>query len=183
MERLKGDKMRFRQFLGYIFYYGIGKHLPKSSSFFKLGKGFRRMCGKLLLEKCGKKVNIEKGAVFSRKCTLGNFSGIGVNAEIGVAYIGNNVMMGPNCKIISQNHCFEKTDIPMCQQGNGPVEPVTINDDVWIGSNVIILPGCEIGEGCVIGAGSVVTKSTPPYSICCGNPAVVKKYRKKEKEL
>jgi len=54
---------------------------------------------------------------------------------------------------------------------------VEIGNDVWIGVNVTILPGSVIGDGAVIGAGSVVRGSIPPYAICTGNPAVIKRYR------
>lgn len=48
----------------------------------------------------------------------------------------------------------------------------SIGNDVWIGANAIILPGCrEIGDGAVIGAGSIVTKDVAPYSVVAGNPA------------
>lgn len=50
-------------------------------------------------------------------------------------------------------------------------EPVIINEDVWAGFNVTIMAGVEIGRGCTLAAGSVVTKSTPPYSIVGGVPA------------
>ena len=55
---------------------------------------------------------------------------------------------------------------------------VTVEDDVWIGSNCVILPGVTIGCGSVIGAGAVVTKDIPPYSIAVGVPAKVLKQRK-----
>ncbi len=48
---------------------------------------------------------------------------------------------------------------------------VIINEDVWAGFNVTILPGVEIGRGCTLAAGAVITKSTPPYSVVGGNPA------------
>ena len=54
---------------------------------------------------------------------------------------------------------------------------IIIEDDVWIGYGVIIMSGVHIGRGSVIGAGSVVTKDLPPYSIACGVPAKVIKYR------
>lgn len=50
-------------------------------------------------------------------------------------------------------------------------KPVTIENDCWIGGNVIILPGVTIGRGSTIGAGSVVTKSFPEFSVIAGNPA------------
>lgn len=54
---------------------------------------------------------------------------------------------------------------------------IIIKDDVWIGTNSIILSGVIIGQGAVVAAGSVVTKNVPPYAIIGGNPAKVIKYR------
>ena len=62
-------------------------------------------------------------------------------------------------------------------------QPVVIEDDVWVGSRVIILKGVTIGRGSVIAAGSVVTRSIPPYSICAGVPARVLKPRFDEAQL
>ena len=52
-----------------------------------------------------------------------------------------------------------------------------VGNDCWIGQNVTILPGVHIGNGVIIGANSVVTKDLPSYSICAGNPCVIKKMR------
>ncbi len=52
-----------------------------------------------------------------------------------------------------------------------------IEDDVWIGANVIILPGVHVKKGAVIGAGSIVTKDVPGYAIVAGNPAKIIRYR------
>ena len=86
--------------------------------------------------------------------------------------------MGPNVTVLTRNHAFSRTDIPMNQQGMSEVRPVTISDDVWIGANVIILPGVCVGRGAIIGAGAVVTKNVPEYAIVAGNPAKIVKYRK-----
>lgn len=61
--------------------------------------------------------------------------------------------------------------------------PTIIENDVWIGMNVIILSGVTIGNGSVIGAGSVVTKDVPPYAIVAGNPAKIIKYRFTDDEI
>jgi len=61
--------------------------------------------------------------------------------------------------------------IPMNRQGWSEDRPVCIEDDVWIGSRVILLPGVRIGKGSIVGAGSVVTRDVEPYAIVAGNPA------------
>ena len=125
-----------------------------------------------MLENCGKGVNIESGATFSSKVTLGDYSGIGINAKIyGTCHIGRYVMMGTDVTIITRNHRFDRTDIPMMEQGFEEERPVYIGNDVWIGDRALILPGVHIGDGSIIAAGAVVTKDVPPYSIAAGVPA------------
>ena len=156
----------------------IAKHLPVSGRS-RFAQKLRGFCGKLLLAKCGKKVNIEKNAEFAYAVELGDYSGLGINCRIsGKALIGNHVMMGPNVSIFTKNHAFDRTDIPMDSQGMSNEKPVIIEDDVWIGANVIILPGVTVSRGAVIGAGAVVTKNIPEYAVVGGNPARVLKLRK-----
>ena len=110
---------------------------------------------------------------------MGDNSGIGIRATIsGTVYIGNDVMMGPNCTIYTRNHKTDDISRPMRGQGFQEEKPVYIGDDVWIGENVTILPGVKIGSHSIIGAGAVVTKDVPEWAVVAGNPAVVKKYRK-----
>ena len=167
--------MNIKRKIGALIYYSVAQHLPPSYSGMKLGqRKLRQFCGKLMLRSCGKKVNIEKNAMFSSRVSLGDYSGIGVNAKIyGTCTIGNYVMMGEDCTIICRNHKHDRTDIPMMHQGFESERPVTIGDDVWIGDRVTILPGVEIGNGCIIAAGAVVTHSIPAYSIAAGVPARV----------
>jgi len=169
--------------IGALLYYFVAQHLPISYSGIQIGqKKIRAFCGELMLKHCGKNVNIEKGAYFSSKVSLGDNSGIGLNARIhGTCTIGANVMMGENCTIICRNHRHDKTDIPMMEQGFYNEQPVEIGDDVWIGDNVVILPGVKIGRGSIIGAASVVTKDIPDYAVAVGNPAKVIKNRKIDK--
>ncbi len=170
--------------IGALMYYTIAQHLPSSCSGIKVGqKAFRAFCGKLMLKHCGKKVNIEKGASFSAKASLGDYSGIGINARIhGACTIGNYVMMGTDVVVFSRNHAFDRTDIPMMHQGFEEERPVVIGNDVWIGDRVIILPGVHVGDGSIIAAGAVVTHDVPPYAIVGGVPAKVIKTRKNENE-
>ena len=82
--------------------------------------------------------------------------------------------MGMGSKIISANH--DVSDFSKHIK-----KPVKIGNNVWIGANVVILPGVEIGDNTVIGAGSIVTKSFKEGNcIIAGNPAkIIKKLNKK----
>ena len=80
-------------------------------------------------------------------------------------------MMGTDVTIITRNHRFDRTDIPMMEQGFEEERPVYIGNDVWIGDRALILPGVHVGDGSIIAAGAVVTKDVPPYSIVAGVPA------------
>lgn len=103
---------------------------------------------------------------------LGDYSGIGINAVIPCDYrIGKYVMMGPNCHILCVNHIIDSIDVPMMFQGETPRKSVIIEDDVWIGQNVTILPGKVIAKGSVIAASCVLTKNFPAYSVIGGNPS------------
>jgi maltose O-acetyltransferase len=171
--------MKLTRAAAVILYNGIAKRLPVSNTRFSLGaRKLRAWCAKQMLEKCGKNVNVERGAAFGRGVWLGDHSGIGINASIGAqTHIGNDVMMGPDVVIYTVMHRFDRTDIPMREQGYTPVQPVTIGNDVWIGSRVTIMPGVTISDGCVIGAGAVVTHDLPPYAVAAGIPAKIIKYR------
>ena len=72
--------------------------------------------------------------------------------------------------IRSNNHCFDRVDIPINMQGATSGQ-IIIGNDVWLAANVVILPNVEIGDGAIVGAGSIVTKNVDPYTIVCGNPA------------
>ncbi len=166
---------------GMILYKLFAKHLPVSYTRFlgSFSKSVRAFCARLILDGCGKNVNIEKGAEFADNIKLGNDSGIGKNSIVGAfTQIGNFVMMGEACHIYTRNHKTDRTDIPMCRQGFNEYKPVVISDDVWIGARVTILPGAKIGTGVIIGAGAVVTGEIPDYAVAVGVPARVIKYRK-----
>lgn len=176
---MKNISIKIRRKIGALLYYIIAQHLPPSYSGLKIGQlQLRRFCGRLMLKSCGKKINIERHAYFSPNVSIGDYSGIGVNARIhGTCIIGSYVMMGEDCIIITRNHQHASSNIPMMQQGFEAERPVIIDDDVWIGDRVTILPGVHIGTGSIIAAGAVVTKSVPCYSIVAGVPAKVIKKR------
>ena len=138
----------------------------------------------MFLAKSGVNIDIQKYTRFSHSCELGNNSGIGEGSRLyGKILIGDDVMMGPQCWIYTQNHEFRYLDKPMRQQGPQREEPVVIGNDVWIGGRVTILPGVHVGNGVIIGAGAVVSKDVPDYAIVAGNPARILKYRNKNKSV
>lgn len=174
--------MRIKRIIGRILYTTLGSLLPSANKKLYrggIGKRFRQLCGKLMLERCGDNVNIYKKALFPYNTELGDHSDIGFKAQIhGKVIIGNNVMMGPEVSIWTRNHVMDRVDIPMIEQGASQEKPVTIGNDVWICSRAIILPGVNVGNGSVIGAGAVVTKDVPDYAVVAGNPARIIRYRK-----
>lgn len=164
-----------------VIYYGFLRFLPETNnSYFKFLRPIRSGVGQKLFDKAGKNINIEKGANFGtgKGIQIGNNSGIGVDCHVrGPLVIGDYVMMGPEVIILTGAHNHERTDIPMNLQGALPFRGVIIEDDVWIGTRAIILPGVRISKGSIVGAGSIVTKDVPAFSIVGGNPAKVIRYR------
>ena len=110
---------------------------------------------------------------------IGDRGNLGINCKVpSDIKIGNDVMMGPNFRCFVQNHNTDRTDIPMNRQGLSPRAKFEIGNDVWIGCDVLLLPGGNISDGCVIAARSVVTRCIPAFSIAGGVPAKVIKNRK-----
>ena len=180
---MKGENgvRKIKRAFGYALYYFFARHLPCSGLPYSFGaKSMRRFCAKLMLDKCGKNVNIEHNAFFAsgNGIEIGNNSGLGLNCRVaGPLSVGDDVMMAPNVTIVTQNHEVESTEIPMRLQ-TAHKKKVTIGNDVWIGTNVVIMPGITIGNGCIIGAGAVVTKDVPDYAVVGGIPAKIIKFRK-----
>jgi maltose O-acetyltransferase len=83
--------------------------------------------------------------------------------------IGDGCLLGPGCKLVTASHPME----PARRHAGLSVisRSIVLEDDVWLGAGVIILPGVTIGHGSVVGAGSVVTKNVPPDSVVAGDPA------------
>ncbi|NCN42335.1 acyltransferase [bacterium] len=132
--------------------------------------------------KIGNRCQIHPGAML---LPYGGFITIGDDCSVnpytilyghGGLTLGNGVRIATHSVIIPANHIFSDPQVPIRRQGLSMVG-VTIEDDVWIGSNVTVLDGVTIGKGSVIAAGSVVIKSVEPYSIMGGAPARLLKMR------
>lgn len=170
---------RFFKKIAYCLYRITVYYLP-SSELSRFSNFLRVVFAKMILKKCGRHVTIDRHAHFGIDITIGDYSSIGQDCWVmNHCDIGNNVMMGPECRIYTHNHMHSRTDLPMIRQGFMPPKNVKISDDVWIGARVIILPGVIIGEGSIIAAGAVVSKDVPSYTVVGGVPAKVLKKRPK----
>jgi acetyltransferase-like isoleucine patch superfamily enzyme len=104
---------------------------------------------------------------------IGDYTRIGLhNTIIGPVTIGNHVNLAQGITVTALNHNFEDSNKRIDEQGVS-TNPVTIEDDIWIGANAVILPGVTIGHHSVVAAGAVVTKDVPPHSLVAGVPAKI----------
>lgn len=90
--------------------------------------------------------------------------------DVGKVTIGSNVQFAPNVSIYTAGHPLHP------DSRNSGYEyglPVTIGDNVWIGGNVVLLPGVTVGSNSVIGAGSVVSRDIPEWVVAVGSPCRV----------
>lgn len=110
--------------------------------------------------------NIKKGIL----CDPGDNPNIYIQANNGII-IGNNVGFGAGTSLISANHNHNDHSI------HDECGPITIGNNVFVGTNSVILPGVTIGDNVVIGAGSIVAKDIPSNSIAVGNPCKVIKQK------
>lgn len=96
---------------------------------------------------------IQEGSVINDMNIIGN----------GGVQIGRYCHIAKNCTIITVNHNYKGNGIPYDEFDI--VKPVKINDFVWIGANVTILPGVEIGKGAILQAGAIIRENVPAYAI------------------
>ena len=166
--------------------------------YYKVRRGLRKWFIEPLIRKSfaeyGHNIRIPAGCTFSglENIFVGNNVIFGCNTRIlttkAKLIIGNHVMFGPGVTIVTGNHRTDVLGKYMCAITDADKRPeddqdIIIKDDVWIGSNAIILKGVTIGQGSIIAAGAVVTKSFPPYSIIGGNPAKLLRSRFNENEI
>ena len=159
----------------------------------RFGKYLRRNYWSKKLKKCGRNLDIcMRGTIGCPELIqVGDNFMLSVNAHITAygskgIFIGDNVGIGRGSYIHASNHAYENIDVPIRSQGiiskdikyNNTIYSVIIEDDVLIGSNVVILTGTKIGKGSVISPGSILSGEYPPYSILVGNPARISKNRK-----
>ena len=130
-------------------------------------------------------LEIGRGTVISSFCKIKSADGplkIGRNTSIGAGStlsaftggttIGDDVLIGPNCVIVSSHYRYDRLDVPFRLQGQTS-QGVEIGDNVFVGSGTCIVDGAHIGSGVVIAANSRVSGTIPDNAIVEGNPAKV----------
>jgi acetyltransferase-like isoleucine patch superfamily enzyme len=132
-------------------------------------------CGEVVLGEGvslnGTVVPIELVTYASGRVEIGNHTFVNYGSSIAArasVTIGSHCLLGHYTFVMDndQHDVVKHSVLPQS-------EPVIIEDHVWIGSKVVVLPGVRIGSRAVIGAGSIVTKDIPPRCVAAGNPARV----------
>lgn len=138
----------------------------------------------VMFKSSGKRLMIERGCRFANPKSIIMGNKVFINSavkilsshEAGIS-IGDFVSVGPNTVMVACNYDVADWHKPLNHNTKFLFEPIAIGDDVWIGANVVILPGVKIGRGAVVGAGAVVTNDVPSFAIVGGVPAKVLRYR------
>ena len=136
---------------------------------------WRRCVTAIFARICGGK-NIHNYASLARNCridypwnvSIGEMSSIGSGAwvyALARITIGKNVCIGEDVRLITGSHDVTSPYFDLV------TKQIIINDNVWVATGAIVLPGVTIGEGAVVGAGAVVTKDVEPWTVVGGNPA------------
>lgn|SRR5690606_2652897 len=167
--------------LSLVVYYAFFYHLPHSRYI-----GFMNTWRIWYVSRILKIMSYDKRSIIEPNVYLSNGVGtrigrncrINENVFIQQAIIGDDVLIAPNCAILSVSHNHQNVDIPIVDQGDSEPNPPIIGNNVWLGRNVVVMPGIKIGDGAIVGAGAVVTKDIPPYVIVGGVPARIIRARK-----
>jgi maltose O-acetyltransferase len=116
------------------------------------------------------KVKISGPFIMGRRVQVS--TGCFIGAGVAGLTMGDDVLISPNCTILTGTYLFDRLDVPLQDQGTIS-KGVRIGHRVWVGSNSVVLAGSDIGDNVIVSAGSVVSGSVAPNSIVLGNPAKV----------
>jgi len=106
------------------------------------------------------------------RIVIGNYCFIGQNCEFNLREgikTGDYCLIASGVRFVDHDHGIGPEGIMGLQEG--PCAPITLEDDVWVGANSVVLKGVVLGKGSIVAAGAVVTKPVPPYAIVGGIPA------------
>ena len=155
-------KMAWTKLFHFSFFSGPAICLVSPHTEITMDSGAELRIGKQFKMRDGAKIRVRKGG----KCIIGNNTSINSNNMIAChdsIEIGDNCQFSPNVQIYDHDHDFRDPE------GLGALRykttPIKIGSNVWIGANVVILRGTEIGDDCVVGAGSVIKCVFPKGSV------------------
>ena len=159
----------------------IINHLADLFRYFpgKFGDMMRKLMYSFIFQNIGRFVEIKDGTTIlcAENIKIDDYSAINQNCYInayGGVEIGKHVRIAPHSALISTNHKFDRTDIPMSLQGENPGK-IIIEDDVWIGYGAVILKGVRIGKGSIIGPNVIVRKDVPKFSIVVDESTILRR--------
>lgn len=131
--------------------------------------------------KFGTNIEIGKNTFIDQNCNIGSYTYIGKNCNITKANIGRYCSIANNVSIGQGEHDLTKISTSSVFYDSSYEEltkkECVIGNDVWIGTDSVILRDVKVGDGAVIGANSVVTKDIPSFAIVAGSPAKIIRYR------
>jgi acetyltransferase-like isoleucine patch superfamily enzyme len=137
---------------------------------FRLGMLARRVFYRHTLAHCGVNPVIRMGAVFVYpQAEVGDNVLIGNKSTIGLAKIGNDVMLSHSVSILSGRHHHTRGDSGPMRLQEGTLTRICIGNDVWLGAGATVM--ADVGDRAIVGAGAVVVKLVPPGATVVGNPA------------
>lgn len=144
-------------------------------------RGLRGWCAHKICQNVQLPVTINARVSLPPSLRMGRNAGIGQGTQflgLGAVSLGAHVTMGPDCLFITGDHPIPKAgghfrDLASVHQD------IVVEEDVFLGARVTVLPGVTIGRGAAVGAGSVVTKDVPAEVVVAGNPAKVIRSRAK----
>ena len=116
------------------------------------------------------KVKIDGPFEMGKRVHIGTGCFVGVGP--GGVFVGDNVMISPNCVLIASNYRYDRLDVPLHEQGSTS-KGIRIGRNSWLGAGACVLDGAEIGDNVIVAAGSVVSGKIADNAIVQGNPARV----------
>ena len=136
----------------------------------------------------GDGVLLSRGTIIS----TGGRVEIGPNSNLGVqtlihsdqeVRLGRAVLLAARCYLMGvADYRYDRTDIPVVEQGKGERAPLVLEDHVWLGAGVFVRPGVTIGSNAIVAVNSVVTRDVPPFWVVAGTPARRLRQRKAARE-
>lgn len=161
--------------LGWSGYYGFRKFRNLNNTV-SVSVQTKALCAQLL--SCGDRTSIQFPVTIAGPEWVSFGSDVALAAYVhiwglGGVQIGDRVMIGTHTSISAVTHDYTAA----VMYGTMVKRRVQIGNDVWIGSNCVVLPGVTVGDGAVVGAGAVVTRDVPPGAVVAGVPARVRRFR------